>query len=86
MIDESLDKSKVAGSKMLGKIKKGEGLIDKLTKGGYKVKKKKSVKEGKACEGCKSSKNEEGVDTGSQAPGENVDDTSETETDAAPTT
>jgi hypothetical protein len=87
MIDEALDKSKVAGSKVLGKIKKGEGLIDKLTKGGYKVKKKKSVKEGKGCDNCpKSSKNEEGVDTGSQAPGENVDDTSDTDSDAAPTT
>lgn len=80
MIDQAIAKSTGAGKKMVEKVKKGESLIEKLKNKGYKVKKKKSVKESKCGKDCgKSGKNEEGVNSGSQAPGENVDDTAEGE-------
>lgn len=42
MIDQAIAKSKGAGSNMLKKVAKGESLVDRLKKNGYKVKKKKS--------------------------------------------
>lgn len=71
MISEALKKGKSTGDAMLAKVKKGESLIDKLKTKGFTVKKKKSASTKKP----KSVKNEEGTNTGSQAPGENISDT-----------
>jgi hypothetical protein len=90
MIDQAIAKSDNAGKKMLGKVKKGEGLIEKLKKKGFTVKKKKRKKSVK--EGCgdsknecgdrrKSAKNEEGTNSGTDAPGDAVDDTSDVNND-----